>query len=329
MHKMFMRSSAFLAIGVFALVGSPRAQALVITPTFDSTITSDANASTIEASINQVIQLYQNTFTNNITVNITFQETTSGLGASSTFQQQTTYKNLINKFNALIGADPTETKFLQQAVTLGHLVAQNVDPVNGNGNVLISTANARAIGILTAGGTDSTISLNTSIMNLSRTGTIDPSKYDLMSVTMHEINEALGLYSALDGLASGAASPTGPFGIMDLYRYDANGNRVLSTNASTASYFSIDGTTRYEQFNQSGSGDFHDWASGFVSSAQVQDATGTPGTAPNLGSGEINALLASGYTSALVPEPTSWILLGVGLPLAVLVMKRRRVSQVS
>ena len=58
---------------------------LTIIPTFDSTITSDPNAATIEATINTAIATIQSMFSDPITVNITFKKMTSGLGQSSTF----------------------------------------------------------------------------------------------------------------------------------------------------------------------------------------------------------------------------------------------------
>src|SRR6266849_7910859 len=58
--------------------------AFVITPTFGSTITSDPNAATIEATINTAIQNLENAFSDNITVNITFQEGNGQPGGSST-----------------------------------------------------------------------------------------------------------------------------------------------------------------------------------------------------------------------------------------------------
>ena len=45
---------------------------LVISPTFDTTITSNVNAAAIEASINRAIALYQSLFTDPITINIRF-----------------------------------------------------------------------------------------------------------------------------------------------------------------------------------------------------------------------------------------------------------------
>src|SRR5260370_37070292 len=70
---------------VLAVAGPAHANGLVINPTFDSSITSDPNAATIEATINSAIGTYESTFSDPITVNITFKEVRSGLGASSPF----------------------------------------------------------------------------------------------------------------------------------------------------------------------------------------------------------------------------------------------------
>src|SRR5262245_54090129 len=65
------------------LVLGPLAQAgLVITPTFDSSITNDPNAATIINTINDAIRLYEARFSDPIEVTIKFQEMTTGLGHS-------------------------------------------------------------------------------------------------------------------------------------------------------------------------------------------------------------------------------------------------------
>src|SRR5215475_6397605 len=58
--------------------------AFVINATFDTTITSDPNAATIQTTINTAIQNIQNAFSDNITVNITFFEGNGQPGGSST-----------------------------------------------------------------------------------------------------------------------------------------------------------------------------------------------------------------------------------------------------
>jgi hypothetical protein len=62
-----------LAPLAMALAASPaQADDLVITPIFDTSITSQANAAAIENSINQAIGIYESLFTDNITVSILF-----------------------------------------------------------------------------------------------------------------------------------------------------------------------------------------------------------------------------------------------------------------
>src|SRR3984957_15483450 len=60
----------------------PARAGLIINATFDSSITSDPNAASIEAVINGAVQTYENLFTNSMTVSILFQEG-GGLGQSN------------------------------------------------------------------------------------------------------------------------------------------------------------------------------------------------------------------------------------------------------
>jgi hypothetical protein len=152
--------------------------AFVIHATFASNIQTDPNAATIEASINRVIAAYENTFTDNVTVNITFQED-DGLGSSRTpviIVPYTDYLNAI-KANATSADDTTA-----QAT----LPAGPNQPIAGTASdtfMLIPNALARALRLGGVIETDSTIGLNTSIINLDRTGPQDPAKFDLMDVT--------------------------------------------------------------------------------------------------------------------------------------------------
>ena len=69
-------------------------------------------------------------------------------------------------------------------------------------------------------------------MNLTRTGT-PTTKYDLLAAVSHEIDEVLGLGSALNGLKNGDPTPTGAVWGMDLYRYNATRVRSFNTSAGT------------------------------------------------------------------------------------------------
>src|SRR6266850_288797 len=261
---------------------------LTITPTFDSSITSDPNAATIEATINAAIQAIENNYSDPITVNITFKkDTTISLGGSSTFITTVTYTD----YRAALIAHSTTP---DDTSALATLPVGPGNPVNAGTSVTIRTANARALGFSAAIATDSTISLNTPICNLDRS-VINPNKYDLLAVTMHEIDEALAFGSALNNHNNGDPAPA-VIQADDLFRYDQTGARSYNTLLATQAFFSIDaGPTKLARFNQTQGGDFSDWYSPGGQIPQVQDAFATLGATPNLGV-ELRRLDVLGYS---------------------------------
>src|ERR1043166_661783 len=264
---------------------------LKIIPTFDSSITGDPQAATIEATINAAIAVYQNTYSDLTTVTITFQEMGSGLGQSSTYYTSYSYAN----YRAALASHATTS---DDATAIAHLPNTAANPVNGSSSIDLTLPLARTLGFSGAdtppGQTDSTIGLNTSIMNLSLSST-NPSKYSLFSTVCHEIDEVLGMGSALNGLNNGDPSPTGAISPMDLFRYDGVGARSLTTDVNAASYFSLDGTTDLVRFNQHQGGDYQDFYSYYGGQIpRVQDAYGTVGVQPPLNV-ELTILDTIGY----------------------------------
>ena len=65
--------------------------ALVINPTFDASITTDPNAATIEKTINTAIAAFEGCISTPITVNITYQEMSGGLGHNDTNYSTVSY----------------------------------------------------------------------------------------------------------------------------------------------------------------------------------------------------------------------------------------------
>ena len=260
------------------------ANGLTIDPTFDASIASVSGA---EAAINAAIGAVEAAITspNNITVTIDFQNTSSGLGESLTGLY---YGSYYEYYNAL-AAVATQPDQLTALASLGAPPGPATpSPVDGIGNVIITSAEGRNWEFGTPGfidGTfDSQISLNTSITFPPNPN--DGSTYGLEAVANHEIDEALGIGGTGSWIGESGLSAVGD---LDLYRYSGPGMRSFSDVQTTSpfSYFSIDGgNTVLSYFNQTAGADYGDWLSNPIPSGfgpQVQDAFGEPGTNSALG----------------------------------------------
>jgi hypothetical protein len=279
------------APATISITVNPPLAGLIINPVWDSTITSDPNAATIMNTISNAILVYESKYSDNVTVTIKFQEMSGGLGQSSTFIGTVPYSSF---YSALVA----DAKTTNDVLALANIPGGSINPVDGTGFVRMTTANQRAIGIANnPGAPDSTISVNMSIINITRTPPIDPNKYDLMAVVSHEIDEALGSAS---GLTRANAAP------VDLFRYTSGGLRSYTTSGDDA-WFSIDGgVTRPVRYNENAGGDYGDWWSiGVAHTPRVQDAAGTPGATPNLGI-ELTLLDVIGW-DLVIPAPTPTI----------------------
>ncbi len=262
---------------------------LTINPIFDSSITSDPNAATIEATINQAISLYTSYITDPITVSINFAEG-GGLGSNSTYYESVTYSTFRNALAA-------DAKTNNDTTVMSLLPSSTRDPVVNSRNINVKTANLRAVGLSGSpptGEPDGYVTLNTDLTFPGSPGS--SLQYSLLAVIQHETDELLGLGSALPN------STTRIFP-EDLFRYQSTGSRSFTTTSSQKAYFSLDSTTDIAQFdNQNDGGDFGDWQSNPLPSGvspKVQDAFATPHATPSLGV-ELIALDAIGYDVANV-----------------------------
>ncbi len=282
-------SSPVRVDGNVPVLGAPLAASagLIINATFDGTITTDPNAAAIENTINTAISTIEAMFSDPITVNITFVKITTGLGQSATYFGNISYATFLA---ALTG----DAKTAEDAIAINSLPSALTNPVNGNTTINVKTANLRAVGIATNVPFDGIVGVNTTLTSPGSVGS--PGTYNLLPVILHEIDEVLGLGSALPSPYAGTIFPE------DLYRYSAFNARTFTTTDSrtndTFAFFSIDGSTPLAQFdNQNDGGDFGDWQSNPRSSgvpARVQDAFETPHVNPPLGV-ELTALDVIGY----------------------------------
>jgi hypothetical protein len=257
---------------------------LHIIPTFDPSITSDANAAAIEAAINTAIANIESQFSDPIIVNITFQKA-GGLGSSSTFFATGPYA-------AFLAALKADAKTSDDATAVGLLPNVANNPVNGATTINVKTANLRAVGIMAnppPGQPDGIIGLNTMLTTPGSPGS--SGTFNLVPVVEHEIDEVLGLGSSLPTVPNATIFP------QDLFRYSAPNTRSF-TIVNSLAFFSINGTGSLAQFdNQNDGGDFGDWQSNPLPAGvppKVQDAFATPGANPAL-SVELTALDVVGY----------------------------------
>lgn len=298
--------------GVFVLalataLGFTTASAnLTINPTYDSSITGNSNSAAIQACLNQVCAFYNSNFSDDITVNVTFHNTSSGLGSNNPATVTVPYTTFRTALiaDASTGAD---------AIAIASLPNQTNNPVDGTANVVLTRPNARALGLSAAATVDDVINLNTALCFLDHSTPVS-GRYDLYAVACHEMDECLGTPS---GLSFGGT----PWSA-DMFRYDEFGNRTYTTATNHHAFFSLNGSSNiveYNQFNRSNGGDWGDWTT--HNPPQVQDWAGSTGQRIDMGPSELTLLDAVGYNYAPVPEPASVAALGLGVLVAV---RRRR-----
>jgi hypothetical protein len=304
-----MRFARLLAAYAAILLAShaPAGASLVIIPTYDPNITGDPNATAIKGVIQSAINTYEANFSDNITVNITFQEMSGGLGQSNTFFSSESYTSFLTQITA-------DTKTADDITAVAHLpTLAEFTSTFGTTNINVKTANARAIGFNVVVPSDGTVSLNTNATFPGSSGT--SGTYSLLAVTEHEIDEVLGMGSELCApIGPNCSAPTNPFP-EDLFRYSSSPNVRSYTTSTATAFFSIDGTTQLAEFNNTSNGaDFGDWRSNPLPAGvqpKVQDAFATAGATPSLGV-EFRVLDVLGYDS-VVPEPSTVFLFASAL----------------
>ncbi|HVM60661.1 MAG TPA: NF038122 family metalloprotease [Verrucomicrobiae bacterium] len=297
---------------------------LNIIATYDPSIATNANAAAVETAVGAAITLIDGDVLNNVTVNIDFGIETNPafLGSSLTTFSNVTYSSYLTALQT------KQTLSANDNTALASLPAGPNNPVNNTGTIATTAPLLRALGFnapATQAGIsptnitfDSDITLSLVGQNLSRPGAA--TNDDLESTVEHEVDEVLGIGGTGSVIVTNAGALNGAVGPLDLFRYKGAGMRSFTASTNEISYFSINGgTNKLVNFNQGfgGESDYGDWGDGVGpadgkgnSPALVQDAFGTPGSAPDLGVNELTGLDVVGWN--VVPEPSTVALVVVG-----------------
>jgi hypothetical protein len=288
--KLFVRC-VFTAAILLAL--NLPASALTFNVTFDSSVTSLANAAQVETAFTNATLVFQSLYTNSSSVNITvywgnaWPHGSIGLGASySTAYGAFPYSTLTN---AMRNSRTT----VADSNSVASLPAN--DPAASAGAVwYIPRAEIKALGLASSIGTTANDTSNDGDVGFANTiYTFDPTnravsgQSDFIAVAEHEISEVMGRITFLRN-SSGIYVP------YDLFRFTNSSARNFSTNA-TGVYFSADnGVTSLKIFNViTNGGDIQDWQS--TNTADVYDAFLTVGQQAFLSSADLTAVDILGY----------------------------------
>ena len=329
----FVTASALGACAAMMVLAGPawtrnQANALTITPSFDSSITAAPDAGEVESTINTVINSYERLLADPIDVTIFF-ERAPLLNDRASQSKASLYAvgYFVYTGQMIVDAVFNNNPVLATAVT-------NLASGNQSGQIVATSAGLRALGFDAPGllGTDGerfdgtldgVITLDSGTdFQFSRP--VSPDSLDARWAIAHEIDEVLGVGGAggsiLDAaFDSGQASPPffgGVIGGEDLYRYAAPGVPSLTLNPAATAFFSIDGgKTDLARFNQDPTMDYADWYAKDPCLPLVQRAAFCNGLAVDVtrDSPEVVALQAVGYELLSVPEPTTAAILIVGL----------------
>src|SRR6266404_4555236 len=301
--------------GAMAL-SAPAFAGMVITPTFTANFNANfgANAAAAQASWISAANVFTANFNDNIHVNVTVDAVagTGVFGQSSTFLNSTTYANLRAKMVA-------DAKTPDDNISIGAGGSMTAaDPTGGAGTWWVSTAEAKAIGLIADNlSNDGTTTFGAG-NPFTFSGPIAAGTYDFKGIAAHELSEVMGRLGISGGTIGAFANS---YSLIDDFSYTAANTRGLGNGAGNN--FSIDnGTTLLKLFNNAAANglDSRDWAPGSNDSFNQFSNSGVMNPVSDV---DLRLMDVIGY-DRVIPEPAVGTLLLAGLAAGAFIRLRMR-----
>jgi hypothetical protein len=309
-HSLGIAACAALAIGI------PAHATLMFNITYTAAVQGNANFAQIQSAVNFVEGEYSALYNDNVTLNFTIDQNSSGLGQS--LFSNNYFRGSYAQVRAALIAD---AKSPNDAIATALANLPVADPYGGNCNIAggcwyATSAEAKALGLPTGGAFDGTYTFNSLESYM-----YDPNnravagKFDFIGVTEHEFAELMGRTSQ---------NPTSfGFDILDTMRFTAVG--VRNVNQVPGVYFSFDnGNTHLAGYSTSGDRQDFD---GAVATDPYNASTG-PNQSHKLNGVDIAEMDVIGwdFVAAPIPEPSTFLLIGTMLLVFSIVSLRRRIK---
>lgn len=300
------RNLLLLAVAGAVCLSTPAFASMVISPTFTTNFVTDfgSNAVAAENAWNAAASIFATNFSDNIHIQITVdaQPGTSIFGQSNTFLDSTSYSNLRN----LAIADAKTPNDAIATGAGGSVTA--ADPTSGAGTWWVTTAEAKAIGLMADSSLNNDGTTTFGAGNaFTFSGSVAPGTFDFQGVAAHEISEVLGRL----GLSGGTVgSTTNSYSMLDLFSYTGAGTRGLTPGPSEN--FSIDnGTTLLKLFNDASANhlDSRDWAPGTNDAFNQFSNSGVTNPVTLV---DLQLLDVLGYDLIEGPEPSTMLMMSLG-----------------